>query len=103
MCRLIARVTTDGKKQQPMSAKEIAKASGLSKRTVDWLSLKDEWHHVTVDVMCRFREACGVTAQNQGKQLYYFTRSYLTSRRPLAHLGKRSMSPKFRKKLLGLG
>lgn len=44
----------------PLSVRELAQLSGLSKSTVSELSLKKTWDGVSIDVVVRFSEACGV-------------------------------------------
>jgi hypothetical protein len=63
-CRYLARKDHG---HTPMSHRDIAQASGLSKSTVAILSLKRSWNGVPIDVVVRFSSACGVDLMNRKK------------------------------------
>lgn len=48
--------------------------------------------------MCAYLEACGITLQNRGKELAYFVRSTIKSRRYLSHTDR--WKPAFLRRLL---
>lgn len=57
LCRFLARKAHG---HQPLSVRELAQLSGLSKSTVAELSLKRSWTGVPIDTVVRFSRACGV-------------------------------------------
>jgi hypothetical protein len=57
ICRYLARKSNG---HRPMSVRDIAIASGLSKSKVADLSLKTTWKGVSIDTVVAFSQACGV-------------------------------------------
>ena len=82
----------------PLTRDQIAQRSGLSIRRIDLLATKDSWDGIPVDIMCAYLEACGITLQNRGKELAYFVRSTIKSRRYLSHTDR--WKPAFLRRLL---
>lgn len=71
LCRFCAR-----KKHGtvPMSHRDIALASGLSKSKVATLSKKRSWNGVPIDMVVRFSAACGVHLHNPKRAVDFLRR-----------------------------
>lgn len=67
-CRAVARKANGMK---PMSIRDIAEASGLSKSTVAEISHLYSWDSLTLDVIVRFSEGCGVNLMDISKHLHF--------------------------------
>lgn len=72
LCRFLARKKHG---HQPLSVRDLAELSGLSKSTVAVLSLKRSWKGVPIDVVVRFTEACGVNLMRSAEVRKYIRRS----------------------------
>ena len=57
LCRLLAR---DSRREKALTVAQIAKAAGLSTRTVKRLSNRSSWDGLTIEVVFAFSKACGV-------------------------------------------
>ena len=57
LCRLLAR---DSRREKALTVAQIAKAAGLSTRTVKRLSNRSSWDGLTIEVVFAFSRACGV-------------------------------------------
>lgn len=68
LCRYVARKDHG---LSPLSHRELAKISGLSKSTVATLSLKDSWNGVAIDVVVKFSRACGVDLMRPAAMVAY--------------------------------
>lgn len=78
ICRLLAHK----RGAAPLSHREIASLSGLSKSTVAALSTKSTWAGISIDTVVKFSRACGVNLAAPSKTLDYIRR------RKQAHLKK---------------
>lgn len=99
MARILAR---DRKSHAPraLTGREIAAASGLPKRKVDWISLQDTWGKVLVHEMCAFLKGCGITPSNRGKEIAYLKKTLSQSGQHLKHLD--TLPHRFKKRLVTL-
>lgn len=72
LCRCIAR-----KKHgyAPMSVRELAEKSGLSKSRVAELSLKRSWKGIPIDTISAFSLACGVDLMRPHDTIRYLRKS----------------------------
>lgn len=65
LCRFLARKSNG---QHPLTTREIAERSGLSKTKVAVLSLKKSWAGVSIDEVQSFSAGCGVNLMNTWAQ-----------------------------------
>jgi hypothetical protein len=70
-CRFLARKKNG---HLPMSHRDLAAASGLSKTKVAELSLRRSWEGVPIDVVEAFSKACGVDLLRPGRTWEYLRR-----------------------------
>lgn len=71
LCRFCAR-----KKHGtvPMSHRDLAKASGLSKSKVATLSKRRSWVGIPIDIVIKFSAACGVNLHNPKRAVDFLRR-----------------------------
>lgn len=72
VCRLAARKKNGW---QPMSVRDIAKIANLTPSYVSVLSKKTSWNGVSIDIVQRFSEACGVDFMNPNPTVTFFRES----------------------------
>lgn len=72
LCRYLARKNHGHK---PLSVREIAQKSGLSKSTVAELAVKETWSGVSIDTVVRFSQACGVDLLRPRDTISYLRRA----------------------------
>lgn len=70
LCRLVAR-----KGWTPMSTRDLAAKSGLSKSYVSNLSKRSTWKGIPIDVVDRFVAACGINLLSPKRTIEYLKSS----------------------------
>lgn len=101
VCRLLARRKGGGGTNRlPLTARDIAQASGLSVERVARISRLKSFASVPIAEADAFRRGCGITRENERRHVYYLRRTRLWSKKPLAHLD--NMTPKQKRQLAGL-
>ena len=95
VCRLLARRKEGGGTARvPLTALEIAEASGLSVERVARLSRLTTFAEVPVAEADAFRLGCGITRENERRHVAYLKRTRMWSDKPLAHLDALSTKQK---------
>lgn len=82
VCRLLARK----KGQQPLTTKELAKRSGLERKTIVRLAKLESWSRL-LRVVDAYREACGVRPATERKCVEY-VKLQRGAKNPFPHLSK---------------
>lgn len=72
ICRYLARKAHG---HRPMSVRDIAAVSGLSRDVVSRLSMMRSWKGVSIDTVEAFSRACGVDLMRPGLVAKYLKRS----------------------------
>lgn len=72
VCRMLARKKNG---HAPLSVREIAQKSGISKSIVATLSMKDSWEGVAIEDVVQFSLACGVDLMRPAETMKYIRRS----------------------------
>lgn len=72
LCRLLARKNHG---HAPLSVRELAEKTGLSKSTIAELSLRRTWSGVSIDTVVKFSQACGVDLFRPRDTVAYLRRS----------------------------
>jgi predicted transcriptional regulator len=70
-CRLVAR---ERRGRRGLSHAEIARRAGITRKTVERLSMKTDWSGVSVSKAVRFAIACGVNHLKMARQIDYMKR-----------------------------
>lgn len=76
-CRIVA-CTGTGRHCRPLTILELSKRSGLSVRTITWLSPLTNWNKLPAKTIVAFSEACGVDFLRAKKHRGYLRRGKLS-------------------------
>lgn len=80
LCRLMAISTGKGKPTKRFSTAQLAKSSGLSKRSVARISYSDDFSKCSLETVSRFTAACGVNLLEIKKPMSRFFRMHSSGR-----------------------
>lgn len=72
VCRMAARKKNG---YQPKSCADLARETGLDKSYISKLSVKRNWHGVSINVVDAFTRACGVNLLNPSLTIEYLMNS----------------------------
>lgn len=80
------------KDNRRLTIEQVVEASGLSRRTVERLSVKLTWKREKLFVIDRFCVACGVSLLKKKDAMKYFRSTMQSTNRPFRHLNEREYS-----------